>query len=66
MVEFAEKIGWRIQKHDDMALNQLVSKETCLRLGCIITRMPTAVEMVLPRCLPRPLLLLHLLESSNN
>uniref|UniRef100_A0A6N2MAJ0 ZF-HD dimerization-type domain-containing protein n=1 Tax=Salix viminalis TaxID=40686 RepID=A0A6N2MAJ0_SALVM len=26
MLEFAEKIGWRIQKHDDMALNQFCNE----------------------------------------
>lgn len=26
MLEFAEKIGWRIQKHDDMALNQFCTE----------------------------------------
>ncbi|KAJ4839253.1 hypothetical protein Tsubulata_030274 [Turnera subulata] len=26
MLEFAEKIGWRIQRHDDMALNQFCSE----------------------------------------
>ena len=26
MLEFAEKIGWRIQKHDDMTLNQFCNE----------------------------------------
>ncbi|KAJ0877637.1 putative transcription regulator Homeodomain-LIKE family [Helianthus annuus] len=41
MLAFSERLGWRIQKHDEAVVQQfcaeLVLKDMFLRFGCIIT-----------------------------